>query len=108
MNWTNRSDLNTITRSQGLNLTWTGAPAGSFLAIEGSATTPSLIGVFSCVVPADAGQFTVPAYVLQALPAAFGNLSLANIVSITRFTATGLDAAEAHFSTAFSISTNYN
>lgn len=108
MNWTNVSAISSVTRSQGLNITWTGAPTGSFLIFEGSATTSAVIGAFTCTLPAALGQFTVPSYILQALPASQGYLSLANIVSLTRFTATGLDAAEAHFSTFFSINPAFN
>jgi hypothetical protein len=108
MNWTNMSAVSSVTRSQGLNLTWTGAPAGSFLVLEGSSTTSTVIGGFTCTLAAALGQFTVPSYIVQALPASQGYLSLANIVSLTRFTATGLDAAEAHFSTFFSINPAYN
>jgi hypothetical protein len=56
---------------------------------------------FGCLAPADAGTFTVPAWVLSALPAsgiepsvgvAVGGLSLATTLpQASRFQATGID-----------------
>lgn len=64
----------TVVRSQGLTLKWTGGNSNDILDIVGSAATVSN-GVttgasFVCITTAGAGTFTVPASILNQLPAA--------------------------------------
>jgi uncharacterized protein (TIGR03437 family) len=77
--WTNQSALTQIpqSRTEGLNITWSGGQSGSFVVItgigytsaNGAIPTSSDAGAeFTCVAPASAGEFTVPSVVLQALP----------------------------------------
>jgi hypothetical protein len=47
-------------------------------------------------------QFTVPTYVLLALPAGQGSLSLFNSTQAVLFTVTGIDFGTASASTSFS------
>jgi hypothetical protein len=92
--WTNYQSGVTITRSAGWNVTWTGAAPGSFVVLSGSSYTANFAGYayFQCNVPGSLGQFTVPPYVLQALPAGGnGFLYVSNQTVPTTFTATGLD-----------------
>jgi uncharacterized protein (TIGR03437 family) len=108
LNWTNRTSITSVTRAQGLNLTWTGGPANSYILIEGASLTGSVYGSFSCAVSASAGQFTVPAYILNALPAGTGSMSMTNQVDVTPFTASGMDIGRANFGVNYSITTSFN
>jgi hypothetical protein len=93
--WTNASSISNIARSQGVNVTWTGGAANTYVQITGGSSTTvngKTVSVsFSCQAPQSAGQFTVPAPVLLALPAGNGSLDVANYSNIKTFTATGLD-----------------
>jgi uncharacterized protein (TIGR03437 family) len=67
----------TVIRSAGLTLNWTGGLATDIVSIGGSASTVTGTGTnavtdstsFSCTTTAGKGTFTVPASVLQQLPA---------------------------------------
>jgi hypothetical protein len=81
----------TVTRSNGMTVTWTGG--GGNLQIQVNAPTDSTDtngSVAVCNVAASAGTFTIPPYVLLALPAS--NLAGFVLSSQTEvpFTATGL------------------
>lgn len=93
--WTNAASISTISRAQGVNVTWSGGAPGTYVGISGvsSATVNgrSLSVSFSCQAPVSAGQFTVPPPVLLALPAGTGTLDVGNYSNIKTFTATGLD-----------------
>jgi hypothetical protein len=102
--WTNESAVSNISRSKDLTLNWSGGgAAGSIVAIFGGAADPaSGAGAgFQCAVEADAGTFTVPAWLLSALPASgqdpstgvpVGFLALASTLpQPTRFEAKGVD-----------------
>ena len=68
----------TVNRSAGLTLNWTGGTASDLVEIIGSSSTTTGAGVnlvtdsytFICTTNAGAGSFTVPASILQQLPAA--------------------------------------
>ncbi len=96
LNWTNMSAINSVTRANGLNITWTGGVPNTYVAITGSSLlSNSAVGAsFTCYAPVGAGQFTVPSYVLLALPAsASGGLAVNNGAAPGSFTASGLTAA---------------
>lgn len=76
--WTN-ANISTVTRSQGLKITWAGGDANSFVDINGSAGGNPVIvngqpvptnvnATFECQVPSLAGSFTVPPSILLAIP----------------------------------------
>ncbi len=77
--WTNQSSVATssIDRTQPLTITWTGGDPNGFVDITGIASTATassgpVAGVtpgnlVECLVPASAGKFTIPAFVLEAL-----------------------------------------
>ena len=83
--WSNENALNnaTVTRANGLTITWTGGNTteGSYIDIQGGSsfntTGPSFVG-WECAAPIAAGTFTVPPYVLLAVPAGVvnGNLQM--------------------------------
>jgi hypothetical protein len=58
--------------------------------------------------PVAAGSFTVPSYVLSALPAGTGSSSLFNTSSYQTFTATGLDSGFALGGATVSVNSTYN
>ncbi len=100
--WTNQDAISNISRSQDLTVTWSRGAAGGFVGIIGSAADPrtGAGAAFTCTARADAGSFTVPAWVLSALPASgpsqegvpVGFLSLAaTLPQPSRFQATGID-----------------
>ncbi|MBI2815813.1 MAG: hypothetical protein HYX72_02620 [Acidobacteria bacterium] len=103
--WTNADSISTVARSQDLNIRWSGGGSG-FVTISGTslgslAENPVGAG-FICVAPANAGQFTVPSYVLQALPpspSGGGQFAIPSGFlfvggqSINNFSAQGLDQA---------------
>ena len=97
LTWSNQSGLGTVTRSQGATVQWTGGDPNSFVQISGKSATTSnnqpVGAFFNCTAPVSAGQFTVPATVLQSLPAGSGAafLTVANYTYPKAFTASGLD-----------------
>jgi hypothetical protein len=104
LNWTNQSAAVTVDRTQGLLVTWTGGNPGSYVVVGGTSTTPTnppVIAGFGCRVAAEKGQFTVPSYILQGLPAGSGGVNVQNDVFST-FSATGLDNPSAGGTISFS------
>lgn len=75
VDWPDKNTVDSITRSQGYQVRWTGGnPAVEHVAIYGSSTGPAtgsdVPGTsFLCTAAAGDRQFTVPASVLQQLPA---------------------------------------
>ena len=98
--WTNQ-DVTSISQSQGLQVSWSGADPALTMWISGYTDLPSAGAQFACRVPASDGQFTVPPFVLyslpisnpQAIPATLGELTLQEQSGPTPFSATGLDLA---------------
>ncbi len=110
VNWTNRDQLLSITRSQGAAFSWTGGDADlqSVLILGGNKDLQTgASGSFLCVAPLAAGAFTIPPAVLASLPPSnlqqpgqsVGYLFLGATPSAgtPRFTAPGLDAGFAYF-----------
>lgn len=117
--WTNiPSTRISVNRSDagGYRVTWTGGDASrDFVRITGSSidTANKVRGTFSCVEHADAGAFTVPAYVLMGLPAndtatgtylAVGSQPLP---SQSKVKITGLDQAYFYYNNWSSREVNY-
>jgi len=93
--WSNVSQVASVSRGQGVNVTWTGGAAGSYVDITGSSSATingKTVSVsFVCLAPVSAGQFSVPVPVLLALPAGNGSLSVGDYTNLQLFTAPGLD-----------------
>ncbi len=103
--WTNQNSIGSITRAQGVTVSWTGADAANGIYITGFSAGGSdpnnlAAGSFSCHAPGASGSFTVPAYVLLALPPTYvvpglslatGSLGVSSGTSYQTFTASGLD-----------------
>ena len=99
LTWTNMSAAATIDKTQAVTVTWTGGNPGTYVVISGTssktpATNPPIIASFTCRIAVEAGQFTVPSYILLGLPAGSGGTLLQNDVMST-FSATGLDSTYA-------------
>jgi uncharacterized protein (TIGR03437 family) len=108
LTWTNQSAAATIDRTQGLQVTWTGGNPGTYVVITGTSTslTPPVTGAYTCLASVDDGQFTVPSYILSALPAGNGGTLLQNNV-YSALSATGLDIAVALGNVSFSAASAY-
>jgi uncharacterized protein (TIGR03437 family) len=80
MTWSNPTVAATVDRTQPLTLTWSGGNSGphSSTFILGSVNAALRDRGFTCLTTADAGQFTVPAYILSALPAPNPNITGTN------------------------------
>ena len=108
LSWTNQSAAATIDRSRGLLVTWSGGNAGSFVFITGTSIVPGTTNFagYTCVAPVEAQQFTVPAYILLALPVGNGGTQVQNYVTAP-LVATGLDIAMAIADITFSVPSSY-
>ncbi len=99
VNWTNQAANGNIPRSQDLTLTMT---ASGPVAVEGNSTNGQAGAGFYCTAPQGTTSFTVPAWVLSALPAsaqatdfpaAMGFLAVGTPLPLpARFIASGVDA----------------
>ena len=84
-----------ITRANGATINWNNPSSNYYVEIDGTASTDNTFttgAVFSCVVPASAGTFTIPPSVLQALPATvYSEISFKPTLNPVPFTADGLN-----------------
>jgi len=104
LDWTNRLQIVTIDRSKALSITWStdGLQNGLVMVVGSNYDQPSNTQrTFVCTASGGAGSFTVPAYVLQALPASGPNVGQSSGVlmlgafpsqNVVPFTANGLDS----------------
>jgi uncharacterized protein (TIGR03437 family) len=90
-NWTNQIAATTIDRTQGLLYTWTGGLPRTYVLLGGTSTGSGVTAGYSCKVAVEAGQFTVPSYILLGLPAGSGGASIQQHDTDSSFSATGLD-----------------
>lgn len=105
--WTNSAAAGTINRSQGFTFTWTGGNAETYPAMTGTSTSPLVTVGFTCRANIADGKFTVPAYILSALPAGSGGTGFQDTLGGT-LTATGLDYTSAGGLVSFSVAGTYN
>jgi uncharacterized protein (TIGR03437 family) len=105
--WSNMSSITSVARASGQTVTWTGGATNSYLYIIGSSSNTTASASFVCYAPVSAGQFTVPSYILLALPPGNGSLSVENAVAGT-FTASGLTTGVTSAGVSFSIAPTYN
>lgn len=87
----------TVTRANGLTVTWSGGSPSGFIMIRGSSAFDNTFTTgssFACLVSAASGTFTIPPNVLLTLPATnFAQLQFQALVSSASLQATGLVAA---------------
>jgi uncharacterized protein (TIGR03437 family) len=93
LTWSNEISISAVTESQGQLITWTGGATGTYVEISGSSSSAdfSSSASFFCLAPVGDQKFTVPSYVLLALPAGTGSLGVYNFSNPAKFTATGID-----------------
>lgn len=103
--WENIDAITSVTRSSGLPISWSGGSLqGSVYIIGSSSRGNSNVGAsFFCIAKVSDGSFTVPSYILLALPESTGpnNVGSLGVFATTppaRFTATGLDFGTLTFS----------
>lgn len=108
LSWTNMSTIKTVTRANGQPITWTGGAPNSYVIMVGSSSNSTASASFECYAPASAGQFTVPSYVLLALPAGNNGSLLVENPVVSTFTASGLTSGSVVSGVSFSISPTYN
>ncbi|MGO9010754.1 MAG: hypothetical protein ACLQPN_11685 [Bryobacteraceae bacterium] len=106
--WTNSASDGTITRTQGVTVTWTGGASGTFAQITGYSSSTGFSANFVCSALASAQSFTVPEAVLLALPPGSGNLVVSNYTNPAPFTAAGLDFGYVNAYVSTSIDATYN
>lgn len=105
MQWTNRDQITSIDRSQGLTLTWSGGDPNQQMVLiaGGSSDQKSKASAgFLCFVPAAGRSYTVPASVLGNLPPSVGDKPEDSIGALlfgsvpagnyTQFSAAGIDS----------------
>jgi uncharacterized protein (TIGR03437 family) len=84
-----------VTRANGMTLTWSGGAANSIIRIQGSNATDNTQtngASFTCYAAASAGTFTIPASVLLALPPGnFGAMEFQPNPAYGTFSASGLN-----------------
>jgi uncharacterized protein (TIGR03437 family) len=113
LTWVNQAGIGAVTRAQGVTVQWSGGDQNSFVQVSGSSATTNnnqpVGAFFNCVAPVSAGQFTVPATVLQALPAASSGatLTVTNYTYPKVFTASGLDLALVNAYVAYTSAVTY-
>jgi uncharacterized protein (TIGR03437 family) len=106
--WTNMPPVTTpIDRSKDLTIAWTGGIPGTQVTIVGGSLVNGVNVAFLCAAPVNAGQLTVPSYVLLNLPPTGsstvpGQLTLGNRL-VSTFTVSGLDIASIGYGEAFTL-----
>jgi uncharacterized protein (TIGR03437 family) len=106
--WTNQSAITAVDRTQPLTVTWSGGIPGTYVQIGGGSTIVNASATFLCIAPVEAGQFTIPSYVLLASPASSGGINLINQSAPVTFAASGLGQTTAVAETESSISVPFN
>ena len=103
----NSSSLASITRSQGATVTWTGGFSGGDVMLNGVVAGPHGSINFYRHAPSSAGQLTIPAATLLALPPGAGKLVIVNATAPQMVSATGLDLGLATGVVSFDVSTTF-
>jgi uncharacterized protein (TIGR03437 family) len=102
--WQNMDATTTVNRSAGLPVNWFGGNPDGYVTIFGSSSrsNPDVGAGFVCTARVRDNSFTVPSYVLLALPATTGeNIGILAVSASSppvKFTATGLDSGTLTFS----------
>jgi uncharacterized protein (TIGR03437 family) len=69
--WTNKAAISTVNRSQPLTVTWSGGANPGYVLLGGYFESPSVGFVsFVCAEDTSKGSFTIPSFILSALPPA--------------------------------------
>jgi hypothetical protein len=110
--WTNIPDVTMpIDRTKDLTMTWTGGVPGTQVVAVGGSDVSGVNAAFLCAASVDAGQLTIPSYVLLNLPPTGtspvpGQLTVEN-PSVSLFTASGLDFGKLGYAVSYTLSVKY-
>jgi uncharacterized protein (TIGR03437 family) len=110
--WTNIPDITKpIDRSQDMVIKWTGGIPGTQVTVGGTGVSNGINSAFLCAAPAEAGEITIPSWVLMQIPPAAssqirGGLSVLNATR-SLFTASGLDAGIITYTESYHLSLQY-
>ncbi|HEV8040646.1 MAG TPA: hypothetical protein VGP62_17375 [Bryobacteraceae bacterium] len=104
LTWTNLTAAAEIDRTKGLVVTWSGGNPGTYVFVTGTSTSTGLqlLGGYTCLVPIEDGQFTVPSYILSGLLPGKGGAALQNYV-YGSLSASGIDIGVALADISYSI-----
>lgn len=96
--WTNRATTgnagpDTINRGADVTVNWTGGTDANIVLITGSTSqqNPRVTASFTCLERAPVGTFTIPSWVLSAIPPSQQGFLSLNTSDSTTFTAPGVD-----------------
>lgn len=69
--WTNKAAISRVNRTQPLTVTWSGGTTPGYVLLGGyfESRSAPFVG-FACVEDVSKGTFTIPSFILSALPAA--------------------------------------
>lgn len=110
--WTNVPSTDALVRADGQLITWTGGDPQGIVEIAGTGYVRLAEGRFvsadfTCRSKVSDGSFTVPSFVLSALPPGSGSLAISSSTTPQQFTATGLDLGLARSSVQIYRSVTY-
>src|SRR5262249_30197897 len=107
LQWTNSAQAASVDVSRDFLVTWTGGNPNSYVVIAGSSVaSTTTTGGSPCLVPVEAGRFSIPSYILSTLPGGNGAMLVQNDV-YTPLTANGLDTGVAIGSVSYSMNGTY-
>jgi hypothetical protein len=106
LTWTNAATAASVDKTQGLRVTWTGGNPGTFVSISGASTASGVTVGYLCLAPVEAGEFTVPPFILLGLPSGSGSTLVQNIIS-SPLSASGLDIALKLATISYSVNSSY-
>jgi hypothetical protein len=89
--WTNMASTTSVTRANGVKVTWQGGQSGTYVEISGFSEGNGVGAGFYCLARQQDLGFTVPSWVTESLPAGQGDLDVSNVSSPVNFTAHGLN-----------------
>jgi hypothetical protein len=104
---TDQGAVSSIVRSQGATITWSGGFPNGDVLVNGVGTSPLGSINFYCNAPSSAGQLTIPASTLLALPPGAGKLIVFNSTALQNITASGVDLGLATGVVSFEVLTNF-
>jgi uncharacterized protein (TIGR03437 family) len=107
LNWTNKAALQTITRSQGATITWSGGFPNGDVQVDSGVGGPFGTVRFYCHAPSNAGQLTIPPSILLAMPPGPGKLIVTNYTAPQTVSATGLDVGLAAGAVLFKVNSTF-
>ena len=107
MQWTNKSAAANVDESQDLVIQWTGGNTDSYVLVTGASIAPLAIEQHQCKAPASGLRYSVPSYLLKALPAGTtGSTIVQDDVSFA-LPASPLDISTSGLTASYEVTTTY-